>query len=85
MTCDAATTFRQNNLPELYLLNSYAQFDYENALATCYLGATSFVRSVNLRGAATTTTTTSFSLNNYPVLNYILNLFHGIRRTLFSA
>ena len=42
--CLPANIFREQHLPELYLLDSESQFNYENALASCYTGPTVFVR-----------------------------------------
>ena len=42
--CQPAALFRQQNgLPEMYLLDSETQFNYETAVATCYTGPTVFV------------------------------------------
>lgn len=44
--CQPAVEYRLNNLPELYLINTTGQFDYESAAASCYMGPTVFFRTV---------------------------------------
>lgn len=56
IVCQPATTFRENNLPELYLILNESQFDYENAVATCYLGPTTFVEKIKMRMQQLTST-----------------------------
>lgn len=43
--CQTATFFRKYPLPELYLLEDTGQFNYESAIATCYMGPTVFVHN----------------------------------------
>lgn len=77
-SCVSAATFRAQGLPELYLTNSNAQFNYLAEKSVCYGGPTSFHH-------ATTFTTTSLRGSNGAIshaMEVMMDLFNGIRRML---
>lgn len=84
-SCQNATDFRKNGLPELYLVDNPAQFNYENAMATCYLGSTVFLRNQHIPMHLEEEVENDKNNNVfYDLYEYILNMVSGIVIIVFN-